>query len=510
MASSLAGAYSLGGPDAIGRQLYDKLLSGAAVELTVSSFVSGSPFALRCSAPSKPQVLCVLRSLGPLELGLRPTLEGDALYVLRAAGHAQAAGLKLGDIITAVAAAAEESCAEALPCELSVYSQKHSFYLGPKCGGEYGPEEFLVRKPPIEWESWQMNVEWGQVNSGDLASYLHSFGYMKSPDGDSWAASESPASNDCSWPQLTLGEIDGHHEDAGHTWYRILCHLRVVGCSGSATRHWCVERRLCHLQEFLHMPLKQSTRVNYAACFGSTHFASRGGLPGTTDKLRGWLTALAHAINEGKVTPLLVGRILRFLEAPAVVDFKGRPLPAANAPKEVAARMQSAVDAADDPTLSFWISAGSRKSASEPEEPEPEVIGVSATAEMTSAAEQCTNDAAEDDECQHDMAAAEESWVPEEMMAAEDDLAAERHGVWETEEVVAAEDYPTITEATPNKGRPVADGTTLGDLVCHDSIGSCQEVRGCQKTKRHQRSMNSSSTRFFPVFVDDVLLLTFR
>jgi len=54
----------------------------------------------------------------------------------------------------------------------------------------------------------------------------------------------------------------------------------------------------------------------YDRHFADAHFAPRGGMPGTTQRLDAWVRAFSAAINAGAAPPILVGALFRFLEAP--------------------------------------------------------------------------------------------------------------------------------------------------------------------------------------------------
>ena len=52
--------------------------------------------------------------------------------------------------------------------------------------------------------------------------------------------------------------------------------------------------------------MKNKLGKAYDHIFVSAPFAKRGGLTGTTERLRRWLATLAASVNEGKVSPDLV------------------------------------------------------------------------------------------------------------------------------------------------------------------------------------------------------------
>merc|ERR1712098_571582 len=104
----------------------------------------------------------------------------------------------------------------------------------------------------------------------------------------------------------------------GHTWYKMKCSLKATG---SEACEWEVERRLLHVRQFLHDPVKLSLGGRYSEHFAHACFASHGGIPGTTSLLRDWHRALATCINKGFAQPTLVALVHRFLETPEVVSI---------------------------------------------------------------------------------------------------------------------------------------------------------------------------------------------
>merc|ERR1712048_875852 len=116
-------------------------------------------------------------------------------------------------------------------------------------------------------------------------------------------------------------DVIGHIEFGGHTQYQIKCKVQSTaeqqivaescspqssGAPSCQVHSWGTIRRLVHLREGLHDPLKHALRKRYEDFFEKTPFAHHTGVPGTTERLRGWLTTLTSCINSGVITPYLV------------------------------------------------------------------------------------------------------------------------------------------------------------------------------------------------------------
>eukprot|EP00930_Biecheleria_cincta_P056308 TRINITY_DN42453_c0_g1_i1.p1 TRINITY_DN42453_c0_g1~~TRINITY_DN42453_c0_g1_i1.p1 ORF type:complete len:238 (-),score=36.24 TRINITY_DN42453_c0_g1_i1:243-956(-) len=112
-------------------------------------------------------------------------------------------------------------------------------------------------------------------------------------------------------PQLEI-LVDGHEEDAGHTFYILVCTLR----HGAKVLRWQCKKRLSDLRG-LHDEAKALLGQDaYSGIFVEAPFARAGGLPGTTGRLRVWLERLAQAANGGRLPTQLLATLVRFLEAP--------------------------------------------------------------------------------------------------------------------------------------------------------------------------------------------------
>mmetsp|Transcript_109753 Transcript_109753/g.342097 ORF Transcript_109753/g.342097 Transcript_109753/m.342097 type:complete len:196 (+) Transcript_109753:328-915(+) len=84
------------------------------------------------------------------------------------------------------------------------------------------------------------------------------------------------------------------------------------------------KRRLVQIRERLHDPVKRELGgPAYETCFGAAPFAHKGGMRGTTARLKAWCEALAGAINAGICTPGMVWLTLQFLEVPAPPSLAG-------------------------------------------------------------------------------------------------------------------------------------------------------------------------------------------
>lgn len=117
-------------------------------------------------------------------------------------------------------------------------------------------------------------------------------------------------------PQLDVS-VTQHIEVAGHTWYMMECTLLMQGPQRHQRLDWQVPRRLAHLRQDLHDPVKAAMGKLYQKHFAGTRFARAGGMPGTTAALHKWCTTLVHVMKSGGVLPNVVALVLRFLEAPS-------------------------------------------------------------------------------------------------------------------------------------------------------------------------------------------------
>eukprot|EP00747_Dinoflagellata_sp_TGD_P213287 gnl/TRDRNA2_/TRDRNA2_86262_c0_seq6.p1 gnl/TRDRNA2_/TRDRNA2_86262_c0~~gnl/TRDRNA2_/TRDRNA2_86262_c0_seq6.p1 ORF type:complete len:228 (-),score=24.04 gnl/TRDRNA2_/TRDRNA2_86262_c0_seq6:237-920(-) len=109
---------------------------------------------------------------------------------------------------------------------------------------------------------------------------------------------------------LTIS-VEGHEEVNSCTLYIMKCKF-----GGAADEMWFCKKRLCDLREELHDHVKEILGEAYPEHFGETPFARFGGLPGTTDRLRGWMESLARCMNAGMLNTSSCAFVLRFLSTP--------------------------------------------------------------------------------------------------------------------------------------------------------------------------------------------------
>jgi len=145
--------------------------------------------------------------------------------------------------------------------------------------------------------------------SPSASRFLKKYGYDAS-DATSWRAPTGAAA----WPQLEVA-VECHYEQEGHTLYEVRCSLRALGLQRPLA--WRAAKRLEAMRRELHDAVKAGLdREVYSRTFRSAPFALRGGPPGTTARLNGWLGALAGGANAGEVPPALLAQILVSLEVP--------------------------------------------------------------------------------------------------------------------------------------------------------------------------------------------------
>eukprot|EP00928_Gymnodinium_smaydae_P092200 TRINITY_DN7600_c0_g1_i1.p1 TRINITY_DN7600_c0_g1~~TRINITY_DN7600_c0_g1_i1.p1 ORF type:complete len:496 (-),score=127.33 TRINITY_DN7600_c0_g1_i1:13-1500(-) len=145
-----------------------------------------------------------------------------------------------------------------------------------------------------------------------VVKYLRAFGYNVM-DEKRWAPDA-----DGTRPRLELG-VAQHIEAAKHTWYMMECMFHNLSGEKAAGKsmEWLSPRRLAHLRTILKERLKETVGMAlYDKIFDKAHFATRGGLPGTTAQLDKWCKALANAVNSSALPPQAVALVLCFFEAP--------------------------------------------------------------------------------------------------------------------------------------------------------------------------------------------------
>lgn len=181
------------------------------------------------------------------------------------------------------------------------------YYGGNLCQGQV--EEFILRNPTqLMTPGTDLAALLGPLPDADVAAYLQAFGYAAA-DAERWR----PVHPDEARPVLTMGDVLSHTEMERHTWYKFSMHITVTGMKGL---HWTVERRLVHLREWLHDPVKLQLGAEYKEYFENAPFASHLAPPGTSERLCGWLKALSQYIADGRAKPKLLALLLRFMEAP--------------------------------------------------------------------------------------------------------------------------------------------------------------------------------------------------
>lgn len=153
--------------------------------------------------------------------------------------------------------------------------------------------------------------------------YLLRFGFLRS--------AEPQAQQALARPRLGI-TIEGHEEEESHTLYLLSCSLKVVadrGCSRPSghfsSTAWTCKHRLCDMRDHLHDTVKEALGPeSYEAWFVETPFARHGGVPGTSARLKNWLTSLAACLNSGALEAEAMAEVLRFLGAPVPEDSDAR------------------------------------------------------------------------------------------------------------------------------------------------------------------------------------------
>lgn len=152
------------------------------------------------------------------------------------------------------------------------------------------------------------------LSAKQVPGYLGSYGYAAST-ATAWRITPA-VSGLGSRPRLDIG-VTQHIEVAGHTWYMMECVMNLEGPLLHPRLEWQVPRRLAHLRQDLHDPVKALLGKTYNKHFSGSRFARAGGVPGTTATLRKWCSTLATLLRSGAAVPSLVALVLRFLEAPS-------------------------------------------------------------------------------------------------------------------------------------------------------------------------------------------------
>lgn len=127
------------------------------------------------------------------------------------------------------------------------------------------------------------------------------------------------AEDSTTWRERTMPvvrlRVKLHAEVEGHTSYMVECQLTPLG-EGRAPISWSTMRRLKHLRNDVHGPLKQQLGAEYERHFSATPFACRSGPPGTTGRLHAWFQSLAACMTAGYLGPAATAHVLEMLQAP--------------------------------------------------------------------------------------------------------------------------------------------------------------------------------------------------
>eukprot|EP00927_Polykrikos_kofoidii_P054514 TRINITY_DN48926_c0_g1_i1.p1 TRINITY_DN48926_c0_g1~~TRINITY_DN48926_c0_g1_i1.p1 ORF type:complete len:438 (-),score=36.62 TRINITY_DN48926_c0_g1_i1:278-1519(-) len=132
-------------------------------------------------------------------------------------------------------------------------------------------------------------------------------------------------------PPLLYISVVGHEEEILHgegslpcTLYEIHCQLCPVGVTPWAedeisfrlTTQWRCKRRLCDIRSNLYDKVKRKLSGGYPGWFRKTPFARRGGIRGTTGRLRAWFSTFAEYFNTVMLDKRTKVQWLRFVGAP--------------------------------------------------------------------------------------------------------------------------------------------------------------------------------------------------
>lgn len=176
-----------------------------------------------------------------------------------------------------------------------------------------------------KWREWEeRSALWTRPQN--CAAYLRTFGYHAA-SLERWQTIPSAAVEELrSAPmELSLSIVEEgrpespHVEQGGCTWYRVDCMLGSVPGKQRQLVAWRAPRRLFDLRDSLHDSVKEMFGEAYATHFAATPFARFGAPRGTTARLRKWLGVLASLINNGKASPAVTARTLKFFQAPTPV-----------------------------------------------------------------------------------------------------------------------------------------------------------------------------------------------
>mmetsp|Transcript_102409 Transcript_102409/g.319027 ORF Transcript_102409/g.319027 Transcript_102409/m.319027 type:complete len:360 (-) Transcript_102409:134-1213(-) len=143
----------------------------------------------------------------------------------------------------------------------------------------------------------------------DVPVFLRPYGYSATSHM-SWGRQQPP--------ELAI-QVSHHSTIGKHTYYHLECTLTRVR-EPEEKRAWKVSRRLAHLREGLHDPLKRALGSSYQTYFSGVHFAHHLRPSGTTSRLDSWCRRLAHCITAKLAPPEIAAAALRVLAAPTLAE----------------------------------------------------------------------------------------------------------------------------------------------------------------------------------------------
>lgn len=157
-----------------------------------------------------------------------------------------------------------------------------------------------------------------------LIAFLRKYGYNLA-DGQTWKMTSRLDETGVEEQVVDVGtqlelDVTGHEERDGHTWYNLDC---ALGAPGARRLHWRTRWRLAELRARLHDPVKAGLGATYDRHFATTPFAHKGGLPGTTARLKSWCVSLAACLNAGDCSPQVCGQTLWFFDPPEPPSMTG-------------------------------------------------------------------------------------------------------------------------------------------------------------------------------------------
>ncbi|CAE7656686.1 unnamed protein product [Symbiodinium pilosum] len=151
------------------------------------------------------------------------------------------------------------------------------------------------------------------ASSQKCAAYLPAFGFL-AENNELWSPKHIARVKLEAQPMLEI-VVRGHEELGSHTWYILDCAVWRP-CLEFARSEWRCYRRLSHLRQGMHDPIKEIMGSAYEH-FSATPFAGLGGRSGTTARLRSWCQTLCRCINAAEAPPLVAAITLQLLAAPS-------------------------------------------------------------------------------------------------------------------------------------------------------------------------------------------------